>query len=94
MHNPRALFPLLLVSMLAACSQQAQTEETVGDPRVADVPATTASSAASQAHRQASAELDAALKAVPADAAIAAVLAAGGLRRAGTRTCLRYRDDS
>ena len=44
MHNPRALFPLLLVSMLAACSQQAQTEETVGDPRVADVPATTASS--------------------------------------------------
>ena len=67
----RALFPLLLVSMLAACSQQAQTEETVGDPRVADVPATTASSAASQAHRQASAELDAALKAVPADAAIA-----------------------
>lgn len=71
MHNPRALVPLLLVSMLAACSQQAQTEETVGDPRVADVPATTASSAASQAHRQASAELDAALKAVPADAAIA-----------------------
>lgn len=65
------VFSLMMVSMLVACGpQETEQEAEVGDPRVAATPTAPASSAANDAHRKASAELDAVLKGLPADAGI------------------------